>query len=86
MSGLRVAAFSKYFAFGSLCAVVMFARNAAYQIAEDSEKFQQTCGRVARYADQATSLEEYITSKGLSLKQIQSVMDLDWPSSKQTNS
>jgi hypothetical protein len=83
MSGIRVAAFSKYFAIGGLCAAVMCARNGAYLIAEDSQRFQHTCERVARYADEATALEEYITSNGLSIAEVQSDINITWPSAKQ---
>ncbi|KPI85828.1 hypothetical protein ABL78_5109 [Leptomonas seymouri] len=82
MSGIRVAAFSKYFGIGALCAVVMCARNGACLIAEDAQRFQRTCERVARYADEATALEEYIASHGLSIAKMQATMDLVWPSTK----
>ncbi|KPA76226.1 hypothetical protein ABB37_07973 [Leptomonas pyrrhocoris] len=82
MSGIRVAAFSKYFAIGGLCAVVVCARHGAYLIAEDSHHFQHTCERVSRYADEATALEEYIASNGLSIAKMQASMDLVWPAAK----
>ena len=82
MSGIRVAAFSKYFAVGGLCAAVLCARNGAYLIAEDSEQFQRTCERVAGYADEATALEQYIMSNGLSFAKIETGMNLVWPSLK----
>ncbi|KAK7197388.1 hypothetical protein NESM_000686700 [Novymonas esmeraldas] len=74
MSGVRVAAFSKYFAVGGLCAVLLCARHSAFLVADDSLRFQRVCSSVARYADEATALEEYVESTGLSLSAIESGM------------
>ncbi|KAG5503838.1 hypothetical protein JIQ42_07355 [Leishmania sp. Namibia] len=79
MSGARVAAFSKYFAVGGLCAVLVCARHSAFLIADDSLQFQRVCANVARYATEATALEEYLESKGLSIAKIQSSTNLPWP-------
>ncbi|CAJ1021038.1 hypothetical protein IOCL2690_000279600 [Leishmania lindenbergi] len=79
MSGVRVAAFGKYFTIGALCAVLVCARHNAFLVAVDSLKFQHTCEAVARYADEASALEEYVESQGLSIAKIQSSMNLPWP-------
>ncbi|KAG5508231.1 hypothetical protein JKF63_05487 [Porcisia hertigi] len=79
MSGVQIAAFSKYFAIGGLCAVLCCARHSAFLIADDSQRFQGLCSSVARYADAATALEEYVESKGLSIAKIQSSMSLPLP-------
>ncbi|CAC9478476.1 hypothetical protein LDHU3_17.1510:CDS1 [Leishmania donovani] len=79
MSGVRVAAFSKYFAIGALCAALVCARHSAFLVADDSLQFQRVCTSVARYADEAAALEEYVESQGLSIAKIQSKMNLPWP-------
>ncbi|KAG5481557.1 hypothetical protein LSCM1_05579 [Leishmania martiniquensis] len=79
MSGARVAAFSKYFAIGGLCAALACARHSAFLIADDSVRFQQVCASVARYASEVAALEEYLGPKGLPVAQIQSSANLPWP-------
>lgn len=76
-----MAAFSKYFAIGGLTAVVVCARHSAFLIADDSQRFQQVCGSVARYADEAAALEEYVATKGVSIAALQTKMHLSWPPS-----
>lgn len=70
MSGIRVAAFSKYFGIGALCSVVVCARHCAYSLSKSSQDIQQQCASISRFADHAKALEDFVEVSGLSIEKL----------------
>lgn len=60
MSGLRVAAFSKYFAMGMLCTSVVCGRHAAYLSTANTEQVGSYYDSIARYAESVIAMEDYL--------------------------
>lgn len=70
MSGVRLAAFSKYFAVGVLCSVVVCGRHCAYMVTSGSRAVQDHCASIGRYADTAEALEAYVEASGYSITKL----------------